>query len=329
MTKIAINGFGRIGRLLFRQLEKEGDFNVVAINDLGDAENLAYLLEYDSVYGRFEKGLEGIKVFKEKDPAKLPWKKLGIDIVVEATGVFNSYEKAKVHVTAGAKRVVITAPAKDEDGKEGRTVLSGVNEKDMVDCVITSNGSCTTNAAAPVIQILSKNPGIAKAILNTTHGYTATQSLVDGPTRGKDVRRGRAAAANIIPSSTGAAVAVTRAIPQLKGKFDGIALRVPVVAGSIADITFVSKRETSTKEINSILSKASLSAQWKGILSVTKDPIVSGDIVGNSHGAIVDLSFTKVVDGNLVKVLVWYDNEWGYTATLVRHIKGAAKEIKK
>jgi len=327
MIKIAINGFGRIGRLLFRQLQQESDFKVVAINDLGDVENLSYLLQYDSVYGRFEKGLGGVKVFKEKDPAKLPWKKLGIDIVVEATGVFTSYQKAKVHLVSGAKRVVITAPAKDEDGKDGKTILSGVNEKDMAGCSISSNGSCTTNAASPIIQILSESPGIKKAILNTTHGYTATQSLVDGPVHGKDVRRGRAAAANIIPSTTGAAVAVTRAIPELEGKFDGIALRVPVVAGSIADITFVSKRETSAKEINSILSKASLSAQWKGILSVTKDPIVSTDIVGNSHGAIVDLSFTKVVDGNLVKVLVWYDNEWGYTATLVRHIKGAAKVL--
>jgi len=313
--------------LLFRQLKEEKDFKIVAINDLGDIKNLAYLLQYDSVYGRFEKGLEGVRVLKEKDPVKLPWKKLGVDIVVEATGVFASYEKAKVHLAAGARRVVITAPAKDEDGKEGRTVLSGVNEKDMADCVITSNGSCTTNAASPVIQVLSENPGIKKAILNTTHGYTATQNLVDGPVRGKDVRRGRAGAANIIPSTTGAAVAVTRAIPQLKDKFDGIALRVPVVAGSIADITFVSKRKTTPKEINAILTKAALSTQWKGILQVTQDPIVSTDIVGNSHGAVVDLSFTKVVDGDLVKVLVWYDNEWGYVTTLVRHIKAAAKVL--
>lgn len=230
-------------------------------------------------------------------------------------------------MAAGAKRVVITAPAKDEDGKDGKTVLSGINEKDMASFKITSNGSCTTNAVSPVIQVLRKTPGILKAVLSATHGYTATQNLVDGPSRGKDVRRGRAAAQNIIPSSTGAAVAVTRAIPDLQGKFDGIALRVPVVAGSIADVTFLAKRKTSVKEINSILSKAASSSQWKGILKVTKDPIVSSDILKEPYGAIVDLNFTKVVDGDLVKVLAWYDNEWGYTATLIRHVKTAARSM--
>ena len=327
MVKIAINGFGRIGRLFFRQAEEHDDLQVVAINDLGDLENLSYLLSHDKVYGRFEKGLKGVKTFKEKDPAKLPWKELGIDIVVEATGVFDSYKKAQVHLKAGAKRVVITAPAKDEDGKEGRTVLCGVNEKEMAKYVITSNGSCTTNAASPVILVLSQNPGIQKAVLNTTHGYTATQSLVDAPSRGKDVRRGRAAAQNIIPSSTGAAIAVARVIPEMKDKFDGIALRVPVVAGSIADITFLAKRKTSVKEINSILSKAASLPQWKGILKVTDDPIVSSDIIKEPYGAIVDLSLTRVVDGDLVKVLSWYDNEWGYVTTLVKHVKAAAKVL--
>ena len=329
MIKVAINGFGRIGRLFFRQAKEAGDIQVVAINDLGDLDNLSYLLKYDSVYGKFEKGLKGVEIFKEKDPAKLPWKKLKIDIVVEATGVFDSYEKAKVHIKAGAKRVVITAPAKDSDGENGRTILSGVNEKDMGACSITSNGSCTTNAASPVIEILSLNPGIQKAVLNTTHGYTATQSLVDGPSRTKDVRRGRAAAQNIIPSSTGAAVTVTRAIPELEGKFDGIALRVPVVAGSIADITFISKKKTSVKEINSILSKAAESAQWKGILKVTEDPVVSSDILKEPYSAIVDLNLTRVVDGDLVKVLSWYDNEWGYVTTLIRHVMISAKELTK
>jgi len=329
MVKVAINGFGRIGRLFFRQAQEVSDLQVVAINDLGDLENLSYLLKYDTVYGRFEKGLKGVHTFKEKDPAKLPWKRLGVDIVVEATGVFNSYQKAKVHLAAGAKRVVITAPAKDEDGKDGKTVLSGINEKDMASFQITSNGSCTTNAASPVIQVLSETPGILKAVLNTTHGYTATQNLVDGASYGTDVRRGRAAAQNIIPSTTGAAIAVARAIPEMKGKFDGIALRVPVVAGSIADITFLSKRKTSVKEINSILTKAARAPRWKGILKVTEDPIVSSDILKEPYGAIVDLSFTKVVDGDLVKVLSWYDNEWGYVTTLVRHVKAAAKTIKK
>lgn len=327
MVKIAINGFGRMGRLFFRQIQGEPGFKVVAINDLGDVENLSYLLKYDTVYGRFEKGLKGVETFQEKNPAKLPWHKLGVDIVVEATGVFDSYQKAKVHLQAGAKRVVITAPAKDEDGKDGRTVLSGVNEDEMAQYTITSNGSCTTNAASAVIQILSQNPGIAKALLNTIHGYTASQALVDGPARGSDVRRGRAAAQNIIPSTTGAAIAVTRAMPEMKGKFDGIALRVPVVAGSIADITFLSKRKTTVKEINNILTKAASLPRWKGILKVTLDPLVSSDILKEPYGAVVDLNFTTVVDGDLVKVLAWYDNEWGYVTTLVRHVKAAAKVL--
>lgn len=329
MVKIAINGFGRIGRLFFRQAQEAGDLQVVAINDLGDLDNLSYLLKYDSVYGKFEKDLQGVEILKEKDPSKLPWKKLKIDIVVEATGVFDSYQKAKVHLESGAKRVVITAPAKDSDGENGRTILSGVNEKDMGVCSITSNGSCTTNAVSPVIEILSVAPGIQKAVLNTTHGYTATQSLVDGPSYGKDVRKGRAAAQNIIPSSTGAAIVVTRAIPELEGKFDGIALRVPVVAGSIADITFISKKKTSVKEINSILTKAANSAQWKGILKVTEDLVVSSDIVREPYSAIVDLSLTRVVDGDLVKVLSWYDNEWGYVTTLIRHVMASAKTLTK
>jgi glyceraldehyde 3-phosphate dehydrogenase len=341
---IAINGFGRIGRLLFRYLYGKSGFEVVAVNDLGNLENLAYLLQYDTVYGRFEKevkieesrtkdwgvlnvGGKRVEVFQEKDPSKLPWKKLDIDIVVEATGAFESYEKAKVHLAAGAKRVVITAPAKDEDGKDGKTVLAGVNEQDLATCSISSNGSCTTNAVSSVIQVLSENPGIAKAVLNTAHGYTATQNLVDGPARGSDPRRGRAAGQNIVPSSTGAAIAVTRAIPELEGKFDGIALRVPIVTGSVADITFVAKRKTSVKEVNDILTKAVASPRWKGILKVTADPIVSSDIIKEPYGAIVDLNFTRVVDGDLVKVLSWYDNEWGYVATLAKHIEAFAKTL--
>lgn len=338
MTKVAINGFGRIGRLLFRYVQEKGGFEVVAVNDLGDLENLAYLLQYDTVYGKFEKTVEvalgslvvggkKVAVFQEKDPSQLPWRKLGVDIVVEATGAFESYEKARVHLEAGAKRVVITAPATDQDTKEGKTVLVGVNEQDLATCQISSNGSCTTNAASSVIEVLRENPGIAKAVLNTSHGYTATQGLVDGPTRGKDVRRGRAAAQNIVPSSTGAAIAVTRAIPELEGKFDGIALRVPVVAGSIADITFVAKRRTSVEEINDILTKAAASSKWKGILKVTSDPVVSSDIIKEPYGAIVDLNFTRVVDGDLVKVLSWYDNEWGYVATLARHVEAFAKTL--
>jgi glyceraldehyde 3-phosphate dehydrogenase len=219
--------------------------------------------------------------------------------------------------------VVITAPAKDADG-EGKTILVGVNPDEAKGVLLTSNGSCTTNATSPVIAVLSENPGIAKAVLDTVHGYTATQGLVDGPTRGSDFRRGRAAAQNIIPSTTGAAIAVTRAIKELEGKFDGIAMRVPVPAGSIADITFVAKRKTTVEEINSILKDAASSPRWKGILTVTEDQVVSSDIIGEPYGAIVDLKFTKVVDGDLVKVLSWYDNEWGYCSTLVKHIQNLA-----
>ena len=274
--------------------------------------------------GKLIVGGKKITFLQEKDPAKLPWKKMRVDIVVEATGFFESFEKAKVHLAAGAKRVVLTAPAKDDDGSLGRTVLMGVNDKEMKVCPITSNGSCTTNAASPVIQILSEKPGIKKAILNTVHAYTATQSIVDGPTKGDDFRRGRAAAQNISPSTTGAAVAVTRAIRELKGKFDGMAIRVPAVTGSIADITFVSKRKTSVNEINNIFKRAAASPRWRGILKVAEDQIVSSDIIGEPYGAIVDLSFTKVIDGDLVKVLSWYDNEAGYVSTLIKHVLRAA-----
>ena len=335
--KVAINGFGRIGRLTFRQLLDEDDVEVVAINDLGDPENLAYLLRYDTVYGRFDKKVEVrdhelviegkvIRMLQEKDPAQLPWKELEVDVVVEATGVFNSYEKARAHVDAGAKRVIISAPSKDEDGEAGKTILMGVNDGGLGDCVISSNGSCTTNSIAGVIRILNQEIGVEKALLNTTHGYTSTQSLVDGPTK-KDLRRGRAAAENIIPSSTGAAVAVTKAITELTDKFDGIALRVPVPVGSIADVTFIAKRDTSAEEVNGILRKASEAPEWQGIVGVTDEPLVSSDIIGQSYGAIVDLGMTRVVDGNLVKVLSWYDNEWGYVSTLVKHVLAATKNI--
>lgn len=343
MAKIAINGFGRIGRLFFRAVfakapAGQAGLDIVAINDLGDIENLAYLLKYDTVYGRYGKKVETkngnlvidgktVKVLQVKDPATLPWKELDIDIAVESTGVFESYEKAKAHLAAGAKRVVITAPAKDPDGREGKTILIGVNDGEFSSVVMTSNGSCTTNAAAPVIAVLSENPGIHKAILNTVHGYTSTQNLVDGPTKGGDFRRGRAAAQNIVPSFTGAAIAVTRAIKELEGKFDGLSMRVPVATGSVADITFVAKRRTSVEEINDILKKAAQSQRWQGILAITEDQIVSSDIIGEPYGAIVDLKFTKVIDGDLVKVLSWYDNEWGYVATLVRHVQAAASVL--
>ncbi len=341
-TKIAINGFGRIGRLFLRQIINEPRLEITAINDLGDLENLAYLFKYDTVYRSFPGKVstekngdknyliingEKIPLLQEKDPAKLPWKNLDIDIVIEATGVFELYEKAKIHLDAGAKKVILTAPAKDPDGDLGKTILIGINEEKLETVNLSSNASCTTNAVSPVIAILSENPGIEKAILNTVHAYTNTQTMVDSPVKGNDFRRGRAGAQNIIPSTTGAAISVTKAIKELEGKFDGIALRVPIVSGSMADITFISKRKTSAKEINEILKKAEQSPRWQGILKTTEDQIVSSDIIGEPYGSIIDLKFTKVVDGNLVKILSWYDNEWGYCATLVKHTLKVAETL--
>ena len=331
--KVAINGFGRIGRAFFKVAEKQPGLEVVAVNDLGDIENFAYLLRHDTVYKT--EGLEvkaksdksalvvndrEILYFSEKDPVNLPWKKLDIDVVVEATGLFTSFEKAKVHLTAGAKKVVISAPAKDAPKDESEaTVLLGINEEKLAKCKISSNASCTTNAASPVIAILHETLGIEKALLNTVHAYTASQAIVDGPNK-KDFREGRAAAQNIVPSSTGAAIAVTKAFPQLTGLFDGISLRVPVPTGSIADITFISKKQTSAEEVNEILRKAAKEKRWQGIFAVNEDEPVSSDIVGDTHASIADLKMTRVVGGNLVKVLAWYDNEMGYAYTLVEHV---------
>src|SRR3989344_4886968 len=337
-TRIAINGFGRIGRLFFRQAWNHKDLEIVAINDLGDVENLAYLLRYDSVYRKFSEDIEvvgsdlivkgkKIKVLQEKEPTRLPWKDLKIDIVVESTGAFESFEKASVHITAGAKKVVITAPAKDDERTDAKTILLGVNEQQFKTCNITSNGSCTTNAASPVAAIMAETVGIQKAVLNTVHGYTATQNLTDAPTKGKDLRRGRAAAGNIVPSTTGAAIAVARAFPELLGKFDGVAIRVPVIAGSLVDFTFIAKRSTTVEEINDIFRKAAKDKRWENIMKVNEDQIVSSDIIGESYGAIVDLKFTQVIDGDLVKVFSWYDNEWGYTTTLVGHVLRAAEHL--
>lgn len=348
MTKVrvAINGFGRIGRAFYKLALTHPEIEIVAVNDLGDLDNMAYLLKYDTAYGRagfdvtIVRGSEheeagfivnGQKVVlvQEKDVTKLPWAKHNIDIVVESTGFFTSYEKSKVHLDAGAKRVVITAPVKgaNAEGVVGATVLMGINDDKLSTCQISSNASCTTNAASPVITILHEKIGIEKALLNTTHAYTGTQKIVDGP-GGKDLRGGRAAAQNMVPSSTGAAIAVTEAVPDLVGKFDGIAVRVPVIAGSIADITFISKRNTSVEEVNQILRDAAKDPRWEGIFTVTDEPIVSSDIIGQLYGAIADLDMTRVVDGNLVKVMSWYDNEMGYTNTLVKHVVKVAEHIK-
>jgi glyceraldehyde 3-phosphate dehydrogenase len=331
MIRVAINGFGRIGRAFARLAQGRDEIEIVAVNDLGSLENLAYLLKYDTVYGRAPFSVETkdsvlildskeVKFFSEKDPADLPWKKLDIDVVVESTGFFTDYKKAQVHIKAGAHRVVITAPVKDSSGDEiGATVLMGLNEERLQTCQISSNASCTTNAASPIIAILDEAIGIEKAVLSTTHAYTASQSIVDGSSK-KDMREGRAAAQNIVPTSTGAATAVAQAYEPLVGKFDGISLRVPVAAGSIADITFISKRPTTKEEVNTILRAAVSKPRWEGLFSTTDEELVSSDIVGMLCASVADLSMTRVVDGNLVKVLAWYDNEMGYTESLLRHV---------
>lgn len=341
MIRVAINGFGRIGRTFFKQAIERPELEIVAVNDLTDEKNLAYLLRYDTVYGRYKKTVEtleengkkyiaigGKKVLSlaEREPEKLPWKELDIDVVVESTGVFTSSEKASLHLKAGAKRVVITAPAKGEV----EHVLCGANEDRLSSPdlgVITSNASCTTNAVVPVAAVMMENPGVKKAVLNTVHAYTATQGLVDGPSV-KDFSRGRAASQNIVPSHTGAHEAVIKSLPAFENIFEGIALRVPLLCGSIIDFTFLSKKKTSIEEINDIFRQAEKEEKWKGVLRTTDEPLVSSDIIGDTCASIVDLNFTRVVSGDLVKVLSWYDNEWGYSYTLVEHVIKVGKLIK-
>lgn len=338
-TRVAINGFGRIGRAFMKLAWERPEIEIVAVNDLGDVNMLAYLLKYDTVYGNWKHEVtvsgndlvidgKTLQVVQQKDPAMLPWKDLNIDVVVESTGFFTTYDKANAHITAGAKKVVISAPGKagEDTSIHGETILLGINENKFGTCDITSNASCTTNAASPLIAILHEEIGIEKAILNTVHGYTASQALVDGPSK-KDFREGRAAAQNIVPSSTGAAIAVTKALPELDGLFDGISTRVPVPAGSIVDVTFISKKDVTAEEVNEVLRKAAASDRWKRTFAVTDEPLVSSDILGRTHASIADLLMTRVVDGNLVKVMAWYDNEMGYTATLVDHVIKTAETL--
>lgn len=338
--RVAINGFGRIGRAFVKLATERPELEVVAINDLGSIKSLSYLLKYDTVYRKWNHEVshdatniiidsKPIKFLSEKDTKNLPWKFLDIDVVVESTGLFTSFEGSKFHLDQGARKVVISAPAKEGGSlTNGETILLGVNEEKFGTCDITSNASCTTNAASPLIAILHQALGIEKAILNTVHGYTASQALVDGPSK-KDLREGRAAAQNIVPSSTGAAIAVTKAFPELENLFDGISIRVPVPAGSIVDITFISKRPTTKEEVNDILKTASKDSHWSKLFAVTDEPLVSSDILGESHASIADLAMTRVVGGNLVKVLGWYDNEMGYTHTLVDHVVKTGESIKK
>ncbi len=332
--KIAINGFGRIGRNAFKLAFERDDIEVVAINDLTDTKTLAHLLKHDSTYGTYHYDVsydensifvagKQIRVLAERDPALLPWGEFGIDVVIEATGLFVQPEKARAHINAGAKKVVISAPAKGEGAK---FIVLGVNEHELKrEDDIISNASCTTNCIAPVMAVLEREFGIEKSLMTTVHSYTASQRILDAPA--KDLREARSAAENIVPTTTGAAIATAKVIPSLEGKFDGLSVRVPTPVVSLSDITAVLKRNTTKEEINEVFKRAAADPFYQGILAVTDEPLVSMDFKGNSHSSIVDLSLTNVVDGNLIKVVAWYDNEWGYSNRLVEIVADVAVNI--
>jgi glyceraldehyde 3-phosphate dehydrogenase len=327
MPNIAINGLGRIGRAALKILLDCDGLDVVAVNDIADANNLAYLLKYDTVYGRYHRevsatadelliGDRKIPVLAERDPANLPWRELGVDLVLECTGVFTTAEDLEKHVSAGAEYVILSAPAKSDSVP---TVVHGVNRPGGQPRVI-SCASCTTNCITPVIEVAHRHLGVKQALMTTIHAYTAGQQLVDGPSR--NFQRGRAGAANLVPTSTGAAKATTRAIPELAGRFDGVAVRAPIPVGSVADIVFVAGRRTTPEELNDAFRAEAATARYAGILGVSEDPLVSSDIVGDPRAAVIDLELTRVVDGTLVKVMAWYDNEWGFTHQMVREAEG-------
>jgi glyceraldehyde 3-phosphate dehydrogenase len=322
-TKVAINGLGRIGRAMLKLASDEPSMELVAVNDLADVESLAYLLRFDTVYGRYpkpvtvEKGelsIAGhkVRILNIRDPAELPWKALGVDLVFECTGAFTRREDLEKHIRAGARFVLLSAPSKSEDVG---TVIHGVNVSEGNPAVV-SCASCTTNCITPIVEIIGRRIGLKKAVMTTIHAYTSSQSLIDG--HNKKLRRGRAAAANLVPATTGAAHATTRALPQYAGLFDGVAIRAPIPVGSIADITFIASRRTTIEEVNQILIDESATERYAGVLGVSRDPLVSSDIVGDPRASIVDLELTKVIDGDLVKVMSWYDNEWGYANQLLR-----------
>lgn len=331
-TRIAINGFGRIGRSAFKVAFAKRNCEVVAINDLTDNATLAHLLKHDTAYGLYDHEVASTKtqlivdgkkipVVEVKEPEKLPWKKYHVDVVLECTGRFTNAKEAAGHIKAGARRVVISAPAK---GEGTQTLVLGVNEKDDKGDAVISNASCTTNCISPVAYIINKHFGIRKAMMTTVHSYTADQNLQDGTH--KDLRRARAAAANIVPTSTGAAIATTETIPELKGKFDGMAIRVPTITVSLSDFTFLLKKKVTAKQVNAVLKRAAALPFYKNILGVTDEPLVSSDFIGDSRSSIVDLALTKVVDGDMLKVVAWYDNEWGYSNRLVEMAIEAAKK---
>lgn len=325
MARVAINGLGRIGRAALKVVMDTPSLELVAVNDIGAIDNMAYLLQYDSVYGPYRKSVgvqdgnlvvdgRAIAYLSERDPANLPWKDLKVDLVFESTGFFTKREDAQKHIGAGATYVIISGPS---NSVEVPTIVFGVNAE-LEDEAVISTASCTTNNITPVMEIMHRHFGVAKALMTTVHAYTATQMLVDAPGGKKDMRRGRAAAANIVPSSTGAAVATTKALPEHKGNFDGVALRVPVAVGSIADTVFLVKRPVTVEEINQAFRDEAATPRYKDVIRVTEDAIVSSDIIGDPHASIISLDLTQVVGGDLVKVMSWYDNEWGYTNQMVR-----------
>jgi len=335
LTRVAINGFGRIGRATFKAILERTKLEIVAINDLTDTKILAHLLKYDSVYGKYDKEVsykdkslivEGrdYPVFAEREPANLPWKKLSVDVVIESTGRFTTKELASSHLKAGARRVVISAPPK---GGGIQTFVLGVNEEKLADQEIISNASCTTNCIAPVAQIIQAKFGIKKATMTTVHAYTADQNLVDGPH--KDLRRARAAALNMVPTTTGAAAATIETIPELKGLFDGLSVRVPTPVVSLSDLTFLLKKKVTVEEVNKAFKEAKKKPQYRNIIDLTEEQVVSTDLIGNPYSSIIDLPLTKVIDGDLLKVVAWYDNEWGYSCRLAEIVEFVGKSLAK
>jgi glyceraldehyde 3-phosphate dehydrogenase (phosphorylating) len=323
--KVAINGLGRIGRAALKLALERPELGLVAVNEIGSIENMAYLLRYDTAYGRYERRVEVVDnrllvdgqqlvYLSERDPERLPWGDLGIDLVFECTGLFTNREDAEKHLGAGANRVVLSGPTKSSDVP---TIVHGVNRPDN-DARIISCASCTTQNITPLVEILDRHFGVEKALLTTVHAYTATQALVDSPDKAKDLRRGRSAAQNFVPSSTGAAHATARALPAMHGRFDGVAVRGPVVVGSLSDVVFLLDHDTTREQINEVLQREAATDRYKEVLAVTDEPLVSADIIEDSHASIVQLDLTRVVGGNLVKVMSWYDNEWGFTNQMVQ-----------
>ena len=333
MARVAINGLGRIGRATLKIVIDTPSLDLVAANDLGTPDDVAYLLKYDTVYGRYAKTVETtvdgslviggqwLTLLREPQPARLPWQSLAIDIVFECTGALTKREDLDHHIRAGAKYVILSAPSKSEDVE---TIVHGVNAPEGRTAII-SCASCTTNCITPVMEILGRRLGVKKATMTTEHAYTASQAIVD--TQRQNARRGRAGAANLVPTSTGAATATARALPQYRGRFDGVAIRAPVAVGSLADIVVLTEKRTTVAEVNRIFTEEAVSDRYRGVVGVTTDPLVSSDIIRDSRASVVDLGMTQVVDGDLIKVMSWYDNEWGYSSQIVREASRIATAI--